>query len=252
MAIHLPAMDILKDWGDKRQAENLARQFRDRTPTTKELNDLAVKALEKHQPLTLAALLRIGASPDLVYTYEYGYSAYNYPALTKMVRQGDTRMAKVFIDNGADVNKADTHTGHTPLHEAAILGATPFVQMILEKAPDLNAKTSIHSKENIKYLEGVTALQIARNKSFTDVAGLLQAASDALEKAAADKRAAEAVERREKEKAAAAAWQQAQDAIAAADKPAPTPPPFPAPVPLAPEAPKSTTVKVFRKPVSFR
>lgn len=211
----------LHDWNDARGAENIARKLAaSEKPTTRELNTKLAAAVLNGNIITAEALLKGGASPDAQLSYEYGYTTYTYPLLTEMIRRNDVAMAKLLIAHKADVTKQDTFSGHSPLHEAAIYDRTPVMRAMLDTGASLEVETSIHSKENIEYLRGVTPLQIARKYAWTDVIEMLEKepARRAAESAAKERAEREAAE--ENARAARSALEQAEaDRIAALTAP---------------------------------
>jgi ankyrin repeat protein len=52
---------------------------------------------------------------------------------------GNTELARVFIENGADVNAQDLH-GQTALKHAAYQGRIELAEKLLEKGADINFK----------------------------------------------------------------------------------------------------------------
>ena len=208
-----------RDWNDARSAENIARRAQQTTPTTRELNEQLLAAINKGRPRTADALLKLGASPDAQLSYKHGYTTYYYPLLTELVRKNDVAMASLLIAYKADLSKQDTHSGHTPLHEAAIHGRTPLVRQMLDAGADPEVYTSVHSEENVEYLRGVTALQIARKYAWTDIVGMLEKEPARREAAAEAAEAARLLALAEKQKAdeeaARLAEQQRQEALTA-------------------------------------
>lgn len=215
-------LQSFRDWNDARSAENISRRAAMEKPTTRALNEQLLQAAKGGRPKTAEALLKLGASPDAQLSYEHGYSTYYYPLLTELVRKNDITMASLLIEYKANLSKQDTHSGHTPLHEAAIHGRTPLVRRMLDAGADLETLTSVQSEENLEYLRGITALQIARKYAWTDIVEMLK------KEPARREAAAEAAERdrlaalAEKQKADAAAAllteQQRQEALTAPPK----------------------------------
>ncbi|MEZ0225598.1 MAG: ankyrin repeat domain-containing protein [Alphaproteobacteria bacterium] len=215
-------LQALRDWNDARCAENLSRRAKNTTLTTRELNGQLLKAVKSGRPRTAEVLLQLGASPDAQLSYAHSWTAYYYPLLTELVRKNDITMASLLIAYKADLSKQDTRTGHTPLHEATIHDRTPLVRLMLDAGADFYVRTGIHSEENVKYLEGVTAREIARKYAWTDVADMLEkepARREAAAEAAAQARVqALADKKKADEEAAQLAEQQKQEALTSPPK----------------------------------
>lgn len=79
---------------------------------------------------------------------------------------GDTAIATLLIEAGADVNVAQRH-GWTPLHGAAHGGDVEIVTLLIARGADVDARND----------DGLTALDMARERRHSEVAALLHHAS---------------------------------------------------------------------------
>jgi ankyrin repeat protein len=79
-----------------------------------------------------------------------------------------TRVAKILIDGGADVN-ARQHGGWTPLHSAAANGDRAAVELLLARGAKADSANDA----------GVTPAASARERGHTEIADLLDASSTA-------------------------------------------------------------------------
>jgi hypothetical protein len=191
---------LLFSWNDAYRAKWLSYRFAKSAPPSRKLNNMLITAVRCGQARTAGVLMDKGASPDAQLSYEHGYTTYHYPLMTEVVRNDDAKMAAVLITHHADLSKADTLTGHTPLHEAAIHDRPKMMRMMLDAGADLDCVTSVHSKENVEYLGHSTALDIAKKHAWKDVEEMLKdeprRRQDAREAAArAEREAAEAAKK---------------------------------------------------------
>ena len=110
---------------------------------------------------------------------------------------GDEKLAKILIDNNADINIKTVTRGFTPLFWAAVSNHKNVVDLLVKNGADLNAKdngrqeTTLHEMAHLGKLEiakilldnganvdeedieGFTALHVAAESNKTDVAELL-------------------------------------------------------------------------------
>ncbi len=77
-------------------------------------------------------------------------------------------LAKLFIENGSDVNAKD-NANLTPLHWAAMGGMTDIVILLIERGADVNARIPAGG-----ILAGVTPLIMAIEAKHTDCAELIK------------------------------------------------------------------------------
>lgn len=101
-------------------------------------------------------LLRFGANIDAT-------NKFNNTPLNETSRKGHLSAVQGLCDGGADVN----HTGYwdrTPLHQATWYNHVSTVKYLLSQQPDVN----IEMKDNR------TALDIAREKGYTDIVDVMK------------------------------------------------------------------------------
>jgi uncharacterized protein len=103
-------------------------------------------------------LLEAGADPNAVAKNETGFTA-----LTGAVSQNHNEVAKILVENGANVNYS-YEDGFTPLIHAAHAGNFELVKLLLEKGANPKAKNS----------EGKTPIAYAREKGHDKVTELLK------------------------------------------------------------------------------
>jgi ankyrin repeat protein len=181
----------LWEWADKRSAENILRQLeKSGLQSAKELNDKLVAAAKNNKPETVKALVKAGASPDAQLYYSYGTGSESYSIVSWAAARGDMRMVQALAQSGADLNKRDTHDGHTALIEATRRGNSQMVRLLLDLGADTSVRTSIHSKENIELITPISARGIAERHAFANIMKMIddeparrqQARLDALRK----------------------------------------------------------------------
>src|SRR5579864_5086024 len=107
---------------------------------------------------TVQHLLERGADPNAVAKNETEFTA-----LTGAVAQNHNEVAKMLVENGANVNYS-YEGGFTPLIHAAHAGNLELVKLLLEKGADPNAKNG----------EGKTPMAYAREKGHDKVVELLK------------------------------------------------------------------------------
>lgn len=73
-------------------------------------------------------------------------------------------IAKVLVENGAELNVQHRMTKATPLAQAAMSGSTEVVKYLLAQGAD----------PNIKLRAGVSLLRVLRDQGMTDMAALLE------------------------------------------------------------------------------
>lgn len=163
----------LHDWKDARAAEKIRSEKKPLSAGV--LNGLFIKAVRRHAFKTATALLEKGASPDSSIIYTHGYSTYGYPVLIDRVAKDDATAIRFLLSSGADINSADTLTGHTPLMEAIIAGNQAMVRLLLDAGSDLNIEVTCHSPfYHFGVWRDTTALDIARQLAFKSITDMLE------------------------------------------------------------------------------
>lgn len=97
-------------------------------------------------------------------------NAVNEEGVTPLIRAVNLNQKQsviALLDDGADINAADTTAGNTPLHHAILQGSTQLIRILLER----NAQQSIPNKE------GKTALDLARNAANKEILRLMNEAA---------------------------------------------------------------------------
>lgn len=85
--------------------------------------------------------------------------------------RGDLAMAKLLIEEGAQVNITDTRSGETPLHSAARGNEPAMTAFLLEAGADPHARTHTDSEQcnGMIYPAGITAREITRMSGFHEL-----------------------------------------------------------------------------------
>ena len=90
---------------------------------------------------------------------------------------GHKDVVQLFLDKGADPNKADM-SGFTPLHRSALEGHTYVVQLLLEQGAEPNRKTVITQSTPLHWAALMGHLDVVKllldggaNRSMTDNKG---------------------------------------------------------------------------------
>lgn len=122
-------------------------------------------------PLILAAQGGQTAAARLLLDNGADVNAYDKccTALHFAASEGFKDVAKLLLDRGANINSRD-HCGGTPLMEAVCNNRAEIVKLLLDSNADINIKgTDLGWKNN-------TALMIANQKGYSDIARLIEAA----------------------------------------------------------------------------
>lgn len=104
-------------------------------------------------------------------------NAINEEGITPLIRAVNLNQKQsvvALLDDGADINAADTTAGNTPLHHAILQGSTQLIRVLLER----NAQLSIPNKE------GKTPIDLARNAANKEIFRLMREAAPQKEAAA--------------------------------------------------------------------
>lgn len=97
-------------------------------------------------------------------------NAINEEGITPLIRAVNLNQKQsviALLEDGADINAADTTAGNTPLHHAIVQGSTQLIRLLLER----NAQLSIPNKE------GKTPLDLARNAANKEILRLMNEAA---------------------------------------------------------------------------
>lgn len=119
-----------------------------------------------HNDITSVKIL---ATNQVDINMRYLYESELQSPLHIAVRHGHLEIAKILIDNGANVNTKSAKTGHSPLYIAANLNNLEIMELLLTSTP-FGTKADV----NITDYGGWTPLHIAcRNNNLTAVQLLL-------------------------------------------------------------------------------
>ncbi len=96
--------------------------------------------------------------------------------LMRAALEGKTEAVKALLESGADVNAKDDE-GRTALMFAVTNMQTDSVKALLEHGADVNVRANDGADVSGRFIEtGKTALMLAKEKGYTEIASLLQAA----------------------------------------------------------------------------
>ena len=84
---------------------------------------------------------------------------------------GNTKMVRVLLGKGADVDEKDPESGFTALMAASLMGHTEIVRLLIDRKADVNARDT----------QGHTALSIAIEKGHAETIKLLVDAGAAID-----------------------------------------------------------------------
>ena len=93
----------------------------------------------------------------------YGETPLHWASIGHNFRDGS--VLRFLLEHGADVNAQNKPSGRTPLHKASSTGLLEVVRLLLEHGADVEVKKK----------DGKTALQVAVEKRYHEVVGLLRA-----------------------------------------------------------------------------
>jgi len=121
------------------------------------------QGIELHRAVALGDLEKLTSllaeRPKMVNIRLAGFTPLHLAA-----KLGNTTMAELLIDSGAESNPQDELLGRTPLLYAAMSGHRDMVKLLIDKRADVNAKGD---------MSGGTPLHKAAEKGFLDVVELL-------------------------------------------------------------------------------
>lgn len=146
------------------QAESLAHKFEKEGLDTRFLEEPFLEASELGDPASLRS--RLGAlEPDERRRLVKAVDQQGRTGLLLAARRGDTELAQVLLDFGANPNEAD-NGGATALHHAASFGSSGLVELLLHCRADVEKKDD----------DGEPSLLWASNGRVADL--LLEAGAD--------------------------------------------------------------------------
>lgn len=123
-----------------------AVDYRDKTPL--------LLAAEQGQLEIAEYLLEAGADVDATTSVGSG----EVTPLRYAIAREDYLMVDLFVQNGADVNRANAQ-GWTPIMTAARVGNREIMELLIDAGADIRVRTS----------DGLTPLRIASNNGWTDI-----------------------------------------------------------------------------------
>ncbi|XP_051574643.1 NF-kappa-B inhibitor cactus-like isoform X2 [Myxocyprinus asiaticus] len=173
-------------------------------------------AVITHQPGLVEALLNAGADPGAldrngqtalhlccehgevdclsVILRHYSHNSSHHLEIRnyEAVQNGDTKLAKILLDSGAEFNAGDNKSGRSPLIHAVENNSNDMVNLLIESGCDVNAQsysgnTALHSAcgrgqieiirillkngadSSVKNNHNDTAIMVAKNKKVSDV-----------------------------------------------------------------------------------
>ena len=126
------------------------------TPCTETNSELIEAVLSGGQTESVKALLAAGA--DINTKGENSRSALAFAS-----QEGYTDIVNILLDNGASDESRDNDYGRTPLWLAAAKGQTDVVRALVSAGADVNTQRN----------DGISALGIASQEGYTEVAKML-------------------------------------------------------------------------------
>ena len=113
-------------------------------------------------PMVVKYLLEHGADPNIA-------SPRNWTPLYSAAARNALEVAKVLIDNGAEVNTKADGGVYSPLLIAAYNNSVPMVELLLEAGADTSARLSHSHRQD----RGLTALELAQKQGHEEIVALL-------------------------------------------------------------------------------
>jgi ankyrin repeat protein len=103
------------------------------------------KAIKRGDIEALRAAFKSGLDPNLA-------NKYGWTILMLAASKGNSKIGKLIIDKGADLNK-ETTTGVSALSCATLCGSASFIELLLAEGASLNGSDGNYMGSNLSFLE---------------------------------------------------------------------------------------------------
>ena len=133
------ATAIYYEW--HKRANNFMQDFFDTKSDDINKNDNYINTEYKE---IIYMLIEKGANVNIAHHYEYT------PLMLASIL-GDTKMASMIINNGADIDAIYGYYGETSLIFSIIYGHIETASMLIERGADINLKVTLHKKNALMY-----------------------------------------------------------------------------------------------------